>query len=163
MKKLKTTVSVILVSAMLITMTPVTEIGAAKLTKPQKVTVKSVKSTYNTITIKWKKQKKSKKVKKYFVQIKKGNAVDKYKVKKNKNVLKIGGLEPGTTYKVRVRAKNAKGYGKWSKYVEISTKPFQGKTYEETTTTVEETTTPYSKGVEEIIDPFTDTYVNEKK
>lgn len=87
---------------------------AVVASKPAKVKgVKVVNNAKKSVKVTWKKVKGAKSY-----QVKVGNK--KYNAKKTN--AKIKKLAVGKTYKVQVRAKNAAGFGKWSKAVKVTIK-----------------------------------------
>ena len=82
-----------------------------KYVQSKKINGKKCFGNYRTIS--WKKVKGAKSY-----QVKVGNK--KYNAKKTN--VKIKKLAVGKTYKVQVRAKNAAGFGKWSKAVKVTIK-----------------------------------------
>ena len=96
------------------TVTPTTAAPAVVASKPAKVKgVKVVNNAKKSVKVTWKKVKGAKSY-----QVKVGNK--KYNAKKTN--AKIKKLAVGKTYKVQVRAKNAAGFGKWSKAVKVTIK-----------------------------------------
>lgn len=96
------------------TVAPTTAAPAVVASKPAKVKgVKVVNNAKNSVKVTWKKVKGAKSY-----QVKVGNK--KYNAKKTN--AKIKKLAVGKTYKVQVRAKNAAGFGKWSKAVKVTIK-----------------------------------------
>lgn len=96
------------------TVAPTTAAPAVVASKPAKVKgVKVVKNAKKSVKVTWKKVKGAKSY-----QVKVGNK--KYNAKKTN--AKIKKLAVGKTYKVQVRAKNAAGFGKWSKAVKVTIK-----------------------------------------
>ena len=89
----------------------VTKPVAKKLARVAKVKAKNNKA--KTVKVTWKKVKGAKSY-----QVKVGNK--KYNAKKTN--VKIKKLAVGKSYKVQVRAKNAAGFGKWSKAVKVTIK-----------------------------------------
>ena len=89
----------------------VTKPAAKKLARVAKVKAKNNKA--KTVKVTWKKAKGAKSY-----QVKVGKK--KYNTKKTN--AKIKKLAVGKTYKVQVRAKNAAGFGKWSKAVKVTIK-----------------------------------------
>ena len=93
---------------------PPTAAPAVVASKPAKVKgVKVVNNAKKSVKVTWKKVKGAKSY-----QVKVGNK--KYNAKKTN--AKIKKLAVGKTYKVQVRAKNAAGFGKWSKAVKVTIK-----------------------------------------
>lgn len=96
------------------TVAPTTATPAVVASKPAKVKgVKVVNNAKKSVKVTWKKVKGAKSY-----QVKVGNK--KYNAKKTN--AKIKKLAVGKTYKVQVRAKNAAGFGKWSKAVKVTIK-----------------------------------------
>ena len=96
------------------TVAPTTAAPAVVASKPAKVKgVKVVNNAKKSVKVTWKKVKGAKSY-----QVKVGNK--KYNAKKTN--VKIKKLAVGKTYKVQVRAKNAAGFGKWSKAVKVTIK-----------------------------------------
>lgn len=96
------------------TVAPTTAVPAVVASKPAKVKgVKVVNNAKKSVKVTWKKVKGAKSY-----QVKVGNK--KYNAKKTN--AKIKKLAVGKTYKVQVRAKNAAGFGKWSKAVKVTIK-----------------------------------------
>ena len=96
------------------TVAPTTAAPAVVASKPAKVKgVKVVNNAKKSVKVTWKKVKGAKSY-----QVKVGNK--KYNAKKTN--AKIKKLSVGKTYKVQVRAKNAAGFGKWSKAVKVTIK-----------------------------------------
>ena len=96
------------------TVAPTTAAPAVVASKPAKVKgVKVVNNAKKSVKVTWKKVKGAKSY-----QVKDGNK--KYTAKKTN--AKIKKLAVGKTYKVQVRAKNAAGFGKWSKAVKVTIK-----------------------------------------
>lgn len=96
------------------TVAPTTAAPAVVASKPAKVKgVKVVNNAKKSVKVTWKKAKGAKSY-----QVKVGNK--KYNAKKTN--AKIKKLAVGKTYKVQVRAKNAAGFGKWSKAVKVTIK-----------------------------------------
>ena len=96
------------------TVAPKTAAPAVVASKPAKVKgVKVVNNAKKSVKVTWKKVKGAKSY-----QVKVGNK--KYNAKKTN--AKIKKLAVGKTYKVQVRAKNAAGFGKWSKAVKVTIK-----------------------------------------
>ncbi|WP_448902519.1 fibronectin type III domain-containing protein [Eubacterium sp.] len=98
------------------TVAPTTAAPAAAVVASKPAQVKSVKAVNNakkSVKVTWKKAKGAKSY-----QVKVGNK--KYNAKKTN--AKIKKLAVGKTYKVQVRAKNAAGFGKWSKAVKVTIK-----------------------------------------
>lgn len=96
------------------TVAPTTAAPAVVASKPAKVKgVKVVNNAKKSVKVTWKKVKGAKSY-----QVKVGNK--KYNAKKTN--AKIKKLAVGKTYKVQVRAKNAAGFGKWSKAVKVTIK-----------------------------------------
>lgn len=93
---------------------PTTAAPTAVASKPAQVKkVKAVNNAKKSVKVTWKKAKGAKSY-----QVKVGNK--KYNAKKTN--VKIKKLAVGKTYKVQVRAKNAVGFGKWSKAVKVTIK-----------------------------------------
>ena len=96
------------------TVAPTTAAPAVVASKPAQVKkVKAVNNAKKSVKVTWKKVKGAKSY-----QVKVGNK--KYNAKKTK--VKIKKLAVGKSYKVQVRAKNAAGFGKWSKAVKVTIK-----------------------------------------
>lgn len=96
------------------TVAPTTAAPVVVASKPAQVKrVKAVNNATKSIKVTWKKAKGAKSY-----QVKVGNK--KYNAKKTN--AKIKKLAVGKTYKVQVRAKNATGFGKWSKAVKVTIK-----------------------------------------
>ena len=96
------------------TVAPTTAAPAVVASKPAKVKgVKVVNNAKKSVKVTWKKVKGAKSY-----QVKVGNK--EYNAKKTNP--KIKKLAVGKTYKVQVRAKNAAGFGKWSKAVKVTIK-----------------------------------------
>lgn len=96
------------------TVAPTTAAPAVVASKPAQVKkVKAVNNAKKSVKVTWKKVKGAKSY-----QVKVGNK--KYNAKKTN--VKIKKLAVGKTYKVQVRAKNAAGFGKWSKAVKVTIK-----------------------------------------
>lgn len=96
------------------TVAPTTAAPAVVASKPAQVKgVKVVNNAKKSVKVTWKKAKGAKSY-----QVKVGNK--KYNAKKTN--AKIKKLAVGKSYKVQVRAKNAAGFGKWSKAVKITIK-----------------------------------------
>ena len=96
------------------TVAPKTAAPAVVASKPAQVKkVKAVNNAKKSVKVTWKKVKGAKSY-----QVKVGNK--KYNAKKTN--AKIKKLAVGKTYKVQVRAKNAAGFGKWSKAVKVTIK-----------------------------------------
>ena len=96
------------------TVAPTTAAPVVVASKPAQVKrVKAVNNATKSIKVTWKKAKGAKSY-----QVKVGNK--KYNAKKTN--AKIKKLAVGKTYKVQVRAKNAAGFGKWSKAVKVTIK-----------------------------------------
>ena len=96
------------------TVAPNTVAPAVVASKPAQVKkVKAVNNAKKSVKVTWKKVKGAKSY-----QVKVGNK--KYNAKKTN--VKIKKLAVGKTYKVQVRAKNAAGFGKWSKAVKVTIK-----------------------------------------
>jgi len=96
------------------TVAPTTAAPAVVASKPAKVKgVKVVNNAKKSVKVTWKKVKGA-----TSYQVKVGNK--KYNAKKTN--AKIKKLAVGKTYKVQVRAKNAAGFGKWSKAVKVTIK-----------------------------------------
>lgn len=96
------------------TVAPTTAAPAVVARKPAQVKgVKAVNNAKKSVKVTWKKVKGAKSY-----QVKVGNK--KYNAKKTN--AKIKKLAVGKTYKVQVRAKNAAGFGKWSKAVKVTIK-----------------------------------------
>lgn len=96
------------------TVAPKTAAPAVVASKPAKVKgVKVVNNAKKSVKVTWKKVKGAKSY-----QVKVGNK--KYNAKKTN--AKIKKLAVGKSYKVQVRAKNAAGFGKWSKAVKVTIK-----------------------------------------
>lgn len=96
------------------TVAPKTAAPAVVASKPAQVKkVKAVNNAKKSVKVTWKKVKGAKSY-----QVKVGNK--KYNAKKTN--VKIKKLAVGKTYKVQVRAKNAAGFGKWSKAVKVTIK-----------------------------------------
>ncbi len=96
------------------TVAPTTAAPAVVVSKPAQVkSVKAVNNAKKSVKVTWKKAKGAKSY-----QVKVGNK--KYNAKKTN--AKIKKLAVGKTYKVQVRAKNAAGFGKWSKAVKVTIK-----------------------------------------
>lgn len=96
------------------TKAPTTAAPAVVASKPAKVKgVKVVNNAKKSVKVTWKKVKGAKSY-----QVKVGKK--KYNAKKTN--AKIKKLAVGKTYKVQVRAKNAAGFGKWSKAVKVTIK-----------------------------------------
>lgn len=96
------------------TVAPTTAAPAVVASKPAQVKgVKVVNNAKKSVKVTWKKAKGAKSY-----QVKVGKK--KYNAKKTN--AKIKKLAVGKTYKVRVRAKNAAGFGKWSKAVKVTIK-----------------------------------------
>ena len=96
------------------TVAPTTAAPAVVASKPAQVKgVKAVNNAKKSVKVTWKKAKGAKSY-----QVKVGNK--KYNAKKTN--AKIKKLAVGKTYKVQVRAKNAAGFGKWSKAVKVTIK-----------------------------------------
>ena len=94
--------------------TPSTVAPAVVASKPAQVKgVKAVNNAKKSVKVTWKKVKGAKSY-----QVKVGNK--KYNAKKTN--VKIKKLAVGKSYKVQVRAKNAAGFGKWSKAVKVTIK-----------------------------------------
>ena len=94
------------------TVAPTTAAPAVVASKPAQVKkVKAVNNAKKSVKVTWKKAKGAKSY-----QVK----VGKYNTKKTN--AKIKKLAVGKTYKVQVRAKNAAGFGKWSKAVKVTIK-----------------------------------------
>ena len=93
---------------------PTTAAPAVVASKPAQVKkVKAVNNAKKSVKVTWKKVKGAKSY-----QVKVGNK--KYNAKKTN--VKIKKLAVGKSYKVQVRAKNAAGFGKWSKAVKVTIK-----------------------------------------
>ena len=96
------------------TVAPTTAAPAVVASKPAQVKkVKAVNNANKSVKVTWKKVKGAKSY-----QVKVGNK--KYNAKKTN--VKIKKLAVGKSYKVQVRAKNAAGFGKWSKAVKVTIK-----------------------------------------
>ncbi len=96
------------------TVAPTAAAPAVVASKPAQVKgVKVVNNAKKSVKVTWKKVKGAKSY-----QVKVGNK--KYNAKKTN--AKIKKLAVGKTYKVQVRAKNAAGFGKWSKAVKVTIK-----------------------------------------
>ena len=96
------------------TVAPTTAAPAVVASKPAQVKgVKVVNNAKKSVKVTWKKVKGAKSY-----QVKVGNK--KYNAKKTN--AKIKKLAVGKSYKVQVRAKNAAGFGKWSKAVKVTIK-----------------------------------------
>ena len=96
------------------TVAPTTAAPAVVASKPAQVKkVKAVNNAKKSVKVTWKKAKGAKPY-----QVKVGKK--KYNTKKTN--AKIKKLAVGKTYKVQVRAKNAAGFGKWSKAVKVTIK-----------------------------------------
>ena len=96
------------------TVAPTTAAPAVVASKPAQVKkVKAVNNAKKSVKVTWKKVKGAKSY-----QVKVGNK--KYNAKKTN--VKIKKLAVGKSYKVQVRAKNAAGFGKWSKAVKVKIK-----------------------------------------
>lgn len=96
------------------TVAPTTAAHAVVASKPAQVKkVKAVNNAKKSVKVTWKKVKGAKSY-----QVKVGNK--KYNAKKTN--VKIKKLAVGKSYKVQVRAKNAAGFGKWSKAVKVTIK-----------------------------------------
>ena len=96
------------------TVAPTTAAPAVVASKPAQVKkVKAVNNAKKSVKVTWKKVKGAKSY-----QVKVGNK--KYNAKKTN--VKIKKLAVGKSYKVQVRAKNAAGFGKWSKAVKVTIK-----------------------------------------
>lgn len=96
------------------TVAPTTAAPAVIASKPAQVKgVKVVNNAKKSVKVTWKKAKGAKSY-----QVKVGKK--KYNAKKTN--AKIKKLAVGKTYKVQVRAKNAAGFGKWSKAVKVTIK-----------------------------------------
>ena len=96
------------------TVAPTTAAPAVVASKPAQVKkVKAVNNSKKSVKVTWKKAKGAKSY-----QVKVGKK--KYNTKKTN--AKIKKLAVGKTYKVQVRAKNAAGFGKWSKAVKVTIK-----------------------------------------
>lgn len=96
------------------TVAPTTAAPAVVASKPAQVKkVKAVNNAKKSAKVTWKKAKGAKSY-----QVKVGKK--KYNTKKTN--AKIKKLAVGKTYKVQVRAKNAAGFGKWSKAVKVTIK-----------------------------------------
>lgn len=96
------------------TVAPTTAAPAVVASKPAQVKkVKAVNNAKKSVKVTWKKAKGAKSY-----QVKVGKK--KYNTKKTN--AKIKKLAVGKTYKVQVRAKNAAGFGKWSKAVKVTIK-----------------------------------------
>lgn len=96
------------------TVAPTTAAPAVVASKPAQVKkVKVVNNAKKSVKVTWKKVKGAKSY-----QVKVGKK--KYNTKKTN--AKIKKLAVGKTYKVQVRAKNAAGFGKWSKAVKVTIK-----------------------------------------
>ncbi len=96
------------------TVAPTTAAPAVVASKPAQVKgVKAVNNAKKSVKVTWKKVKGAKSY-----QVKVGKK--KYNAKKTN--AKIKKLAVGKTYKVQVRAKNAAGFGKWSKAVKVTIK-----------------------------------------
>ena len=96
------------------TVAPTTAAPAVVASKPAQVKkVKAVNNAKKSVKVTWKKVKGAKSY-----QVKVGNK--KYNAKKTN--VKIKKLAVGKSYKVQVRAKNAAGFGKWSKDVKLTIK-----------------------------------------
>ena len=96
------------------TVAPTTAAPAVVACKPAQVKkVKAVNNAKKSVKVTWKKAKGAKSY-----QVKVGKK--KYNTKKTN--AKIKKLAVGKTYKVQVRAKNAAGFGKWSKAVKVTIK-----------------------------------------
>ena len=96
------------------TVAPKTAAPAVVASKPAQVKkVKAVNNAKKSVKVTWKKVKGAKSY-----QVKVGKK--KYNAKKTN--AKIKKLAVGKTYKVQVRAKNAAGFGKWSKAVKVTIK-----------------------------------------
>ena len=96
------------------TVAPATVAPAVVASKPAQVKrVKVVNNAKKSVKVTWKKVKGAKSY-----QVKVGKK--KYNAKKTN--AKIKKLAVGKTYKVQVRAKNAAGFGKWSKAVKVTIK-----------------------------------------
>ena len=96
------------------TVAPTTAAPAVVASKPARVKkVKAVNNAKKSVKVTWKKVKGAKSY-----QVKVGNK--KYNAKKTN--VKIKKLAVGKSYKVQVRAKNAAGFGKWSKAVKVTIK-----------------------------------------
>lgn len=96
------------------TVAPTTAAPAVVASKPVQVKkVKAVNNAKKSVKVTWKKVKGAKSY-----QVKVGNK--KYNAKKTN--VKIKKLAVGKSYKVQVRAKNAAGFGKWSKAVKVTIK-----------------------------------------
>ncbi len=110
------------------------DVGINRITVPQKPTIKKPTAAKNKITVKWAHFKHtSKKAKKIWNPIKKvqiqcatdkafKNIIKTTAVGKNKKKATIKGLKKKTTYYVRVRYSDGKGYSKWSSFKKIKTK-----------------------------------------
>ena len=96
------------------TVAPNTVAPTTVASKPAQVKkVKAVNNAKKSVKVTWKKVKGAKSY-----QVKVGNK--KYNAKKTN--VKIKKLAVGKSYKVQVRAKNAAGFGKWSKAVKVTIK-----------------------------------------
>ena len=96
------------------TVAPTTAAPAVVASKPAQVKkVKAVNNAKKSVKVTWKKVKGAKSY-----QVKVGNK--KYNAKETN--VKIKKLAVGKSYKVQVRAKNAAGFGKWSKAVKVTIK-----------------------------------------
>lgn len=96
------------------TVAPSTVAPTVVASKPAQVKkVKAVNNAKKSVKVTWKKVKGAKSY-----QVKVGNK--KYNAKKTN--VKIKKLAVGKSYKVQVRAKNAAGFGKWSKAVKVTIK-----------------------------------------
>ena len=96
------------------TVAPTTAAPAVVASKPAQVKkVKAVNNAKKSVKVTWKKAKGAKSY-----QVKVGKK--KYNTKKTN--AKIKKLAVGKTYKVQVRAKNAAGFGQWSKAVKVTIK-----------------------------------------
>lgn len=96
------------------TVAPTTAAPAVVASKPAQVKkVKAVNNAKKSVKVTWKKVKGAKSY-----QVKVGKK--KYNAKKTN--VKIKKLAVGKSYKVQVRAKNAAGFGKWSKAVKVTIK-----------------------------------------
>lgn len=96
------------------TVAPTTAAPVVVASKPAQVKgVKAVNNAKKSVKVTWKKAKGAKSY-----QVKVGNK--KYNAKKTN--AKIKKLAVGKSYKVQVRAKNAAGFGKWSKAVKVTIK-----------------------------------------
>ena len=106
---------------------------AEKITISQRPVIQKPSVNKNKITVKWKKFKLTKKTKAVWKRIKKvqvqcatdkgfKNIVKTNMVSKKKTKVTLKGLKKKTSYYVRVRYYDGKGYSKWSKIKKVKTK-----------------------------------------